>query len=215
LDRAEAKDCGLPSAYVRVADVLIPDSRRPLYEDTVLALMANILGRGLLNPITVDADGMLIAGAHRLEAFKRLGYAKIVCRVVRRGAMSLRGSRRTEIAESFGRAELSQQERDTLLAEYVVFMGGAGEAVSIKGERGRVGAVLRVAKATGLSKSTVQRAINRVAGKVRKKPAAGPIEPAPRQQREPAGPIEYALRDRDRHALKVVQAIWNSASAAQ
>jgi ParB family chromosome partitioning protein len=38
---------------------------------------------GLLNPITVDENGLLLAGARRLAACKRLGWKTIPANVVR------------------------------------------------------------------------------------------------------------------------------------
>jgi ParB family chromosome partitioning protein len=49
------------------------------------ALAASIAAIGLLNPITVDKDGWLLAGARRLAACKLLGLQTIEVRIMRSG----------------------------------------------------------------------------------------------------------------------------------
>lgn len=48
----------------------------------VASLVASIEEIELLNPITVDKDGNLIAGAHRLAAYKKLGHKTIPANIV-------------------------------------------------------------------------------------------------------------------------------------
>ena len=57
---------------VRVADVKVAPDRRPPRKAQEIAESIETLGR-LLNPITVNTDLRLIAGANRLEAYKLLG----------------------------------------------------------------------------------------------------------------------------------------------
>ncbi len=52
-----------------------PDRLRELNEAKVQELALSIRQHGLLNPIAVASDYTLIAGHHRLEAFKRLAQA--------------------------------------------------------------------------------------------------------------------------------------------
>jgi ParB family chromosome partitioning protein len=47
------------------------------------ALAKSIATLGLLHPITVDANGNLLAGARRLAACKQLGWSKIPVRRIR------------------------------------------------------------------------------------------------------------------------------------
>jgi ParB family transcriptional regulator, chromosome partitioning protein len=51
----------------------------------IASLAESIEDIGLLNPITVDEDGRLLAGARRLAACKRLGWKKIRVNVVECG----------------------------------------------------------------------------------------------------------------------------------
>lgn len=67
--------------------------RRELNADYVRELAASIKELGLLNPLTVDKENVLIAGLHRLEAVKLLEWPEVECTV-----SSLEGLR-AELAE--------------------------------------------------------------------------------------------------------------------
>lgn len=80
-------------ASIPVARVELGRRLREISEGQVVALMASIGDVGLLNPITVyprkvieagiSVDGYgVVAGAHRLEACKRLGHTEIAAQVV-------------------------------------------------------------------------------------------------------------------------------------
>ena len=60
-----------------------------------------------MNPITVTQDNTLIAGLHRLEAAKRLGWTEIECNIV---GMSSLQAELAEIDENIVRTNLSRQE---------------------------------------------------------------------------------------------------------
>lgn len=66
---------------IKIADIKVGDNRRAIDEANVLNLMKSIREVGLINSITITQDNKLIAGAHRLEACKRLGWAEIECNV--------------------------------------------------------------------------------------------------------------------------------------
>ena len=53
---------------------------RQLDETKVLELMTSYESVGVINPISVDEELTLIAGAHRLEAAKNLGWDTIEAR---------------------------------------------------------------------------------------------------------------------------------------
>lgn len=75
-------------------------------------LVRSISEVGLLNPITVDPDHTLIAGLHRLEAAKRLGWSEIECTVC--GLEGLQAEL-AEIDENVVRSALSTIEYGELL----------------------------------------------------------------------------------------------------
>lgn len=62
---------------VPIDSIVIAPDRSPIVEQTVLSLMDSIQKTVLMNPITIGPDKHLIAGAHRLEACKRLGWTEI------------------------------------------------------------------------------------------------------------------------------------------
>lgn len=112
---------------------LLPD-RRAINEDAVERLSESMRLMGLRTPITVrivdgfvDADGVvvdgqpvLVTGAHRLAAAKKLGWEKIECFVFD-GDDEI-DAQLWEIAENLHRAELSTLERSEQIAEWVRLM---------------------------------------------------------------------------------------------
>lgn len=66
---------------IKIIEIKVGDNRREIDEANVANLMKSIREVGLINAITVTAGNKLIAGAHRLEACKRLGWAEIECNV--------------------------------------------------------------------------------------------------------------------------------------
>ncbi len=61
---------------IAINEVKINEGRRDASLYGIDELLRSISEVGLLNPITVDPDHTLIAGLHRLEAAKRLGWAE-------------------------------------------------------------------------------------------------------------------------------------------
>ncbi len=98
---------------IRISKIIIPKNRRKINEEVVKSLMESIETIGLLNPITTCNENILIAGLHRLEAFKRLGRKEIDCN--RLGGNYL-NYELAEIDENLIRNELSILERTDLLA---------------------------------------------------------------------------------------------------
>lgn len=66
---------------IKIAEIKVGDNRREIDEANVANLMKSIREVGLINAITVTQGNKLIAGAHRLEACKRLGWEEIECNV--------------------------------------------------------------------------------------------------------------------------------------
>jgi ParB family chromosome partitioning protein len=65
---------------IKIADIIIPEGRREIAPDKVAALAESIkIIGGLIHPITIDKDRTLIAGLHRIEAYKALGFDEIEC----------------------------------------------------------------------------------------------------------------------------------------
>lgn len=97
---------------INIDAIQIGSGRREALPDAVRELADSIKTVGLLNPITVDRDYILIAGLHRLEAVKLLGWKKIECNV-----SSLEGlqAELAEIDENFIRNDLETVEFGKML----------------------------------------------------------------------------------------------------
>ena len=66
---------------IPIFQIKVNEGRREVSPESVHELADSITKVGLLNPITVDQDYTLIAGLHRLEAAKLLGWEEIECNV--------------------------------------------------------------------------------------------------------------------------------------
>ena len=97
---------------IPIHEIKINPRRREAAPGSVRELADSIAEIGLLNPITVDRGHTLIAGLHRLEAAKLLGWTEIECVV-----SSLEGLRAelAEIDENFVRSDLTALEFGELL----------------------------------------------------------------------------------------------------
>ena len=67
---------------ISVYDIKVSERLRQLNNSKVAELVESIKNIGLLQPIVVDSDNNLLAGNHRLEAFKNIGYDRIECKKV-------------------------------------------------------------------------------------------------------------------------------------
>ena len=66
---------------IAISEIKINSGRREASLSGIKEPARSIFEVGLLNPITVDPNHTLIAGLHRLEAAKRLGWTEIECAV--------------------------------------------------------------------------------------------------------------------------------------
>ena len=97
---------------IAINEIKINSERREASLKGIGELARSISEIGLLNPITVDQDHNLIAGLHRLEAVKRLGWDEIECTVC--GLEGLQAEL-AEIDENVVRTALSTIEYGELL----------------------------------------------------------------------------------------------------
>lgn len=97
---------------IQIREIKINPGRREASPERVEELAKSIAEVGLINPITLDRANTLIAGLHRLEAAKLLGWAEVDCTV-----SSLEGlqAELAEIDENFVRTDLSAIEYGDLL----------------------------------------------------------------------------------------------------
>ena len=71
-----------PSNTMPIDDIIVGERNRSDMGD-IEGLAASIDDIGLLNPITVDEGGRLLAGGRRLAACKLLGWEHVEVRVIR------------------------------------------------------------------------------------------------------------------------------------
>lgn len=111
-----AQDIHMPLA---LDDIEIAEGRREINAAAVKRLADSIEQVGLRHPITVRRRGegyVLIAGRHRIEAFRKLGREHIPSLIV---SMTNDQARLWEIAENLHRADLTKLERDENVAEWI------------------------------------------------------------------------------------------------
>lgn len=185
---------------IPVDDVFIVGERRDADAAAVGTLAESIKRLGLQTPITVRVDDnipdpetgeimgayALIAGRHRLEAYRKLGFDRIPAVV--RDCTEVEAEL-WEIAENLHRVDLTKDERDRQIRRYAVLLTEQETA-----ERNRVaqseppeigykkpppaqrGVASKIAEQTGLSKATINRALNPQPPKTKPvTPAAAPL----------------------------------------
>ncbi|MDE6995943.1 MAG: ParB N-terminal domain-containing protein [Lachnospiraceae bacterium] len=97
---------------VNISNIKINPGRREVRSEDVEKLSKSMSEVGLLNPITITPGHILIAGNHRLEAAKILGWTEIECTVCDVSGLL---AELAEIDENFVRKNLSPIEFGDLL----------------------------------------------------------------------------------------------------
>src|SRR5260221_6066471 len=90
-----------------ISDIIVKDRKREL--GNIETLAQSIKELGLLNPITIQPNGVLVAGYHRLEACKSLGWNEIDVNIVN---LEVLQAELAEIDENLIRNELHWFDRD-------------------------------------------------------------------------------------------------------
>ena len=97
---------------ININEIKVNSDRRKASKDDIQKLADSIAEVGMMNPITVDADRNLIAGLHRMEAAKLLGWSEIECTVCELDELH---AELAEIDENYIRANLTPLETSRLL----------------------------------------------------------------------------------------------------
>ena len=92
---------------VRISSIKINPGRREAEPKAVEELARSITAVGLMNPVTLDQNNTLVAGLHRLEAAKLLGWTEIECTTI---GMDSVQAKLAEIDENIVRTKLNRQE---------------------------------------------------------------------------------------------------------
>jgi len=98
---------------INIDNIKINPGRREAAPEAVQRLSESIAEVGMMNPITVTADHTLIAGLHRLEAAKLLGWTEVECSISDMDALH---TELAEFDENVIRTDLSHLELSELLA---------------------------------------------------------------------------------------------------
>ena len=91
----------------RIDEIKVNPGRRAALENDIEELAFSISEIGLLNPITLTGDYTLVAGLHRLEAVKLLGWTEVECTITDLDGLT---AELAELDENFARANLSPLE---------------------------------------------------------------------------------------------------------
>ena len=93
---------------ISLDSIAVRPGRRRLSPETVQSLAASISEIGLLNAITITSDGVLVAGLHRLEAVRSLGWPDVPATVITVDEVA---RELAEIDENLCRSDLTELER--------------------------------------------------------------------------------------------------------
>ena len=92
---------------IKISEIKINPGRREAEPKAIEELAKSIAAVGLMNPVTLDQNNTLIAGLHRLEAAKLLGWTEIECTAM---GMDDVQAELAEIDENIVRTRLNRQE---------------------------------------------------------------------------------------------------------
>lgn len=126
---------------IKIGDIKVNPGRRTALENDIEELALSIFDIGLLNPITLTRDYTLIAGLHRLEAVRLLGWTEIECTITDLEGLS---AELAELDENFARANLSPLEigelykrrKDIYEALYPETKAGTAQAIGMNKAKG-------------------------------------------------------------------------------
>lgn len=99
---------------VKVSEIKIRTRLRATSDENIKEIAESIANIGLINPITIDQEGNLITGYHRLQAHKFLGLDEIPAIISSRKDLY---ARLQEIDENLKRAELTAIEKSAHIEE--------------------------------------------------------------------------------------------------
>jgi ParB family transcriptional regulator, chromosome partitioning protein len=147
-----------------VDDIIIPEGRREAKPAEVKKLADSIKEIGLKHPITVrrgrDNTYILVAGRHRLEAFRKLGEEFIPSLIT---SMSKAEARKWEISENLHRCDLTKIERAELLSEWITITQEevSGQVVPKPGTMGGrpESGIAAASRELGIGEKEAQRAV--------------------------------------------------------
>lgn len=105
-----------PVLTISVASITIPPERQRKNAKADEALVNSIRDQGLINPIILRADGVLVAGERRLDAYRQLEREFIPYRLFE--SLSPLAAHLIELQENLARKQLTWQEEVEAIAAY-------------------------------------------------------------------------------------------------
>ena len=100
---------------IKINEIIVNDRMREANQEKVIGLSESIKDIGLLQPICINEQNILVAGLHRLEACKLLEYDEIECNVL--NFEDGNKQRLAEIDENLIRNDLTAKELSDWLIE--------------------------------------------------------------------------------------------------
>lgn len=105
-----------PVTWMLVDEIIVPEDRQRANAKADAQLMNSIERHGLLNPIIVHANKVLVAGERRLDAFRQLSHPRIPVRVFENLPPTARFE--AELQENLARKQLTWQEEVSAIGKY-------------------------------------------------------------------------------------------------
>jgi ParB family transcriptional regulator, chromosome partitioning protein len=144
-----------------VKDIKVIGERRPVTKDKKSRLADSIAKIGLRTPLSVrqrdNGDIELIAGLHRLEAAKSLGWRQIDCIIIKGGKIQ---RELWTIAENLHRSDLTTLQRAEHVTKWkrlVKKLDGEQQVVEPGGRQPKDKGISRTAKKLGITREKVRR----------------------------------------------------------
>src|SRR5258708_5640333 len=113
-----------------ITDIIIGVRHRRDMGD-IDALASNVREVGMLHPVVITKDGVLVAGARRIEAAKLLGWTEIPVTIV-----DLDEIVRGELAENANRKDFTPSEIDAIRRAYLPLESAAAKQRMSDGGKG-------------------------------------------------------------------------------
>lgn len=144
---------------VAIESIVVGSSRRALDSGAVDTLAASMEKIGLKTPITIrsnnDEMAILVAGAHRLAAAKKLGWDTIDCFILDCTADE---AEMWEISENLHRAELTVLQRSEQVDRWIFLADKVRQVGAVsKGGRGNEGGVRKAARDINITDQEARR----------------------------------------------------------
>lgn len=138
-----------------IRSITVKAGRRAIDSAKVRELANSMNEIGLINPITVTPDGVLVTGAHRLEAAKLLGWSEIQTTVFDGTELTVELA---EIDENLMRNELHYIDRGNAIKRRDELLKAYGKRATVgrpenSPESGHLKTTYEIAKDMGVSKS--------------------------------------------------------------